>query len=338
LEGWFQRAAGGQRQLGFISGEVGIGKTTVVDLWLGRLAARQDVRVGRGQGVEHYGAGEPYLPWLEALGQLARGSGGAAVVAAVRRYAPMWLVQLPGLVSEPELERLQRQVQGATSARMGRELADVLDVLAAEAPLVVVLEDLHWSDRSSVECLASVAQRRVPARLLVLGTYRPAEVVIRGHPLRGMVQELGGRGQAAELHLEVLAAADVAAYVAGRLGGPVAAALAAFIYDRTDGNALFMVNMLEHLVQQGEVVRRGGSGRCGKRRRRRVCRRAYGSCCCAASRTSRPRRGGCWRRPVWWARRLRWRRWRRGCRGRWRRSKCCAKGWRRRTTSSKTPA
>jgi predicted ATPase len=259
LEGWFRRADSAQRQLGFISGEVGIGKTTVVDLVLGRLAAGSGVRVGRGQCVEHYGEGEPYLPWLEALGRLARGQRGSEVLAAMRRYAPLWLVQLPGLVSELELERLQRQVQGATPARMVRELSELLDVLAAEAPLVVVLEDLHWSDRSSVECLTSLAQRPEPARLLVLGTYRQAELVIRRHPLRGMVQEMYGRGQAAELRLEVLSAADVAAYVAGRLGGPVAAVLAAFIYERTDGNALFMVNMLEHLVQHRAVVRQEGT-------------------------------------------------------------------------------
>src|SRR5882724_1016495 len=258
LEELFQRAASGQRQVGFISGEVGVGKTTVVDLLLGRVAATSGVRVGRGQCVEHYGEGEPYLPWLEALGRLARGVGGAEVLAAMRRYAPMWLVQLPGMVSELELERLQRQVQGATPARMVRELAEVLDVLAAEAPLVLVLEDLHWSDRSSAECLISLAQRQEPARLLVLGTYRQAEVVIRRHPLRSVVQELCGRRQAAELLLEVLPAEDVAAYVTGRLGGPVTAAVTAFIYGRTDGNALFMVNMLEHLVQQGTVVRRAG--------------------------------------------------------------------------------
>ena len=123
---------------------------------------------------------------------------------------------------------------------------------------MLVLEDLQWSDRSTVEALAYLAQRREPARLLVLGTYRPVEVLLRGHPLRGMVQELCGRGQAADLRLEFLPAADVAAYVAGRLGGPVAAPLAAFVYERTDGNALFMVNIVEHLVQQGLVVRRAG--------------------------------------------------------------------------------
>src|SRR5262245_17772839 len=204
LDAWFQRAATGTRQLVFVSGDVGMGKTTVVDLWLARLAAGSagsGVRTGRGQCVEHYGAGEPYLPLFEALGHLARGPGGAEVLAVLRQYAPLWLVQLPGVVREAELERLQRQVQGATPGRMLRELADALEVLAADTPLVLVLEDLHWSDRSTVDCLGYVAQRRVSARLLVLGTYRPAEVVVREHPLRGLVQELCGRGQAAELRL-----------------------------------------------------------------------------------------------------------------------------------------
>ena len=132
LEGWFQRAAHGARQLVFVSGEAGVGKTTVVELWLARLAAGSGVRIARGQCVEHYGEGEPYLPLLEALGQLSRGPRPQEVLAVLRRYAPMWLVQLPGLVSEPELERLQRQVQGATPARMLRELAEALDVLTAD--------------------------------------------------------------------------------------------------------------------------------------------------------------------------------------------------------------
>jgi hypothetical protein len=72
------------------------------------------VRIGRGQCVEHYGEGEPYLPFLEALWQLSHGPERDAILAALRRYAPLWLVQLPGLVSESELERLQRQVAGAT--------------------------------------------------------------------------------------------------------------------------------------------------------------------------------------------------------------------------------
>jgi predicted ATPase len=258
LESWCQRAATGRRQLVFVSGEAGVGKTTVVDLFVARLAARSEVRSVRGMCVEQHGEGEPYLPLLEALGQLGRGPEGADVLAALRRYAPLWLGQLPGLLSETELARLQPRVHGATPARMLRELAEALEALTADRPLVVVLEDLHWSDRSTVEFLAYLGQRQAPARLLVLGTYRPVEVMLQAHSLRRTLQELYGRGQAVELRLEFLPTEDVAAYVAGRLGGPIVPALAAFVHVRTDGNALFMVNIVEHLVQQGLVVRRAG--------------------------------------------------------------------------------
>jgi predicted ATPase len=255
LEGWFQRAAQGGRQLVFVSGEAGVGKTTVVDLWLAGLGPGTAVRMAWGQCSERYGEGEPYLPILEALGQLSRGPNPQEVLTALRRYAPMWLAQLPGLLNEMELERLQRQIQGVTATRMLRELAEALEVLTTETPLVLVLEDLHWSDYSTVEALAYLAQRRQPARLLVLGTYRPVETILQAHALRHTVQELCGRGLAVELRLDLLPASDVAAYVAGRLGAPTTATLAAFIHERTEGNALFMVNIVEHLVQQGLAVR-----------------------------------------------------------------------------------
>jgi predicted ATPase len=254
----FQRAAQGTRQVVWVSGEAGVGKTTVVEQWLACLANERGVRIARGQCVEHYGEGEPYLPLLEALGQLSRGPDHRPVLDAVRRYAPMWLIQWPGLLPETELQRLQHQLQGATSARMLRELAEALDMLTAETPLVLVLEDLHWSDRPTVDCLNYLAQRRVPARLLVLGTYRPLEAAIQVHPLRHIVRELCGRGYAVEMRLELLTSEDVTAYMTGRLGGAVSTRLAAFVYERTEGHALFLVNIVEHLVGQGVVVRREG--------------------------------------------------------------------------------
>ena len=116
----------------------------------------------RGQCVEHYGEGEPYLPFLEALGRLGHGPERDAVRAVLRRYAPMWLAHLPGLVSEPELERLQGRLHGTTPARMLRELAEALEVLTADRALVLVLEDLQWSDHSTVE--ASPTWRSGPSR------------------------------------------------------------------------------------------------------------------------------------------------------------------------------
>src|SRR5262249_57535118 len=115
-------------------------------------------------------------------------------------------------------------VTGATPARMLRELAQALEMLTADAPLVLVLEDLQWSDRSTVDLLAHLAQRREPAQLLVLGAYRPVDLVLQAHPLHGLVQELGGGGRGGELPPELLLAAGVAADLGGRLGGPAAPA------------------------------------------------------------------------------------------------------------------
>jgi predicted ATPase len=140
---------------------------------------------------------------------------------------------------------------------MLRELAEALEALTLSTPLVLVLEDLHWSEGATVTLLSYLAQRRAAARLLVLGTYRPADVVVRGHPLRGMLQELRGRGLCDELALELLLPDEVRAYAVARLGGPVSAALSTLLYRHSEGNALFLVNLLEHLLEQGLVQQEG---------------------------------------------------------------------------------
>ena len=247
----------GQRQCAMLSGEAGIGKTTVVDLFVASLPTPSEVGIGRGQCVDLYGEGEPYLPLLEALGQLGQASHREALLSVLQRYAPTWLAHLPTLLGDRERERLQLQHPEVTPGRMLRELAEALEVLTRSIPLVLVLEDLHWSDVSTVNLLTYLAQRRDPARLLVLGTYRPVDVVVRAHPLRGILQELRGRGVCDDLALELFLPDEVEAYTAARLGGEVTAELVALLYHQTEGNALFLVNLLEHLVEQGVVKQEG---------------------------------------------------------------------------------
>jgi predicted ATPase len=194
---------------------------------------------------------------LEALGQLGRSPQREALLAVLQRYAPTWLVHLPGLLDDGERERLQSQLQGVTPVRMRRELAEALEAFTTTIPLVLVLENLHWSDVSTVNLLTYLAQRREAARLLLLGTYRPVDVVVQEHPLRGVLQELRGRGLCDELSLELLLPEDVEAYATARLSGKVTAALTALLYHHSEGNALFMVNLLEHLVEQG-IARQEG--------------------------------------------------------------------------------
>jgi DNA-binding winged helix-turn-helix (wHTH) protein/tetratricopeptide (TPR) repeat protein len=255
LQHWFERASRGERQLVFVTGEPGIGKTTLVDLLQAWLQGRPQVWVGRGQCVEQYGEGEAYLPILEALGDLARGPGGTHLTESLRRYAPTWLVQLPALVSEAGRQAVQTTVQGATRERRLRELVEALEAVSHDVPVVIVLEDLHWSDPSTVECLSSLAQRRRPARLFVIGTYRPADLVLEKHPLKGVKQELQAHGHCEEVRLELLSAPAVQTYLARRFPQhSFPSELATVIHHRTDGNALFLVNVVEELVAQAIVV------------------------------------------------------------------------------------
>jgi len=137
------KALGGQRQLVFVTGEPGIGKTALVETFLADVAEASLARIGSGQCVEQYGAGEAYLPILDALGRLGRAAGSEPLLQTLKQHAPTWLEQLPGLLSDREMAAVQRRAQGATRGRMLRELAEVLDALTREAPLVLLLEDLH---------------------------------------------------------------------------------------------------------------------------------------------------------------------------------------------------
>jgi DNA-binding winged helix-turn-helix (wHTH) protein len=219
LHQWFAKALQGERHLGFITGEAGIGKTTLVDTFVTQLAGQAPVWIGHGQCIEQYGAGEAYLPLLEALGQMGRTPNGPQLVALLRQQAPSWLLQMPALVAPAEYEALQRYAGATTRERMLRELAEAVEVLTAVRPCVLVLEDLHWSDTATIEWLAYVARRREPARLLLLGTYRPVEAIVRAHPVRPMVQELTVHGYGTELCLQEWSEAGVAAYLVQRGAG-----------------------------------------------------------------------------------------------------------------------
>ena len=262
LHGWFEKALSGERQLVFVTGEPGIGKTTIVEAFLGRLAAEDKVWIGRGQCIEHYGVGEAYMPVLEALGRLCRDPEGGKLIDLLSQYAPTWLVQLSAVVKADEFELLQRKVQGATHERMLREMGDAFAVLTAERPLILCLEDLHWSDVSTLELLSVLARRQETARLFVLGTYRPVEMLGNGHPLRAVKQELQLHQQCEELRLGLLTEPHVAEYLLARFaigahGRASLQQLARAIHQRTEGNPLFMVNVVDYMTAQGVL---GGAG------------------------------------------------------------------------------
>src|SRR5262245_29707852 len=134
----------GQRQVVFVIGEPGIGKTSLVDVFQREAAKRPEVAVARGQSLEGFGGKEPYYPVFEAIGQLMRADAGGLVLDTLTSSAPTWLIQFPSLVSAELRDDLTRQTAGATRERMVRELCEAIERITRERELVIVFEAIHW--------------------------------------------------------------------------------------------------------------------------------------------------------------------------------------------------
>ena len=256
---WLEKMLSGERQTVFITGEAGIGKTVLVDTFARAIASDRSIRVARGQCLEQYGPGEAYLPILEAIGRLCR-EHGRQVVDVLRAYAPMWLLQMPSLMSAADREVLSHEVFGATRERMLREMGDALEVLTSELPLVIILEDLQWSDYSTLDLISYLARQRHRAQLMLIGTYRTVELIVSGHPLQAVKRELLAKQQCEELLLEYLSEEAIALYLSVRFANNrFPSDLAGLVHDRTSGNPLFMVNVVDYLVADGFIGESEGS-------------------------------------------------------------------------------
>lgn len=242
-------ALDGHRRIVWVAGEAGIGKTTLID----RFAAEVGAAVfARGQCVDQYGTAEPYLPVLEALGALCRAD--RTITSLMRSVAPMWLLQLPWLCDEAERTALRRELAGVGHERMLRELGELLERCTERRPLLLITEDLHWSDHATVQLIDHVARRRAPARLMWLASFRLAEVIAADHPLNTLRHELRLHRLCDEIVLDALSERDVADYVGARFPGrDVPEPFVRALHARTDGLPLFVVNVLDDLIGRGSL-------------------------------------------------------------------------------------
>lgn len=253
------RADAGLRQVVFVSGEAGIGKTTLLDRFVEQTRAGTNALVVGGQCVELAGGTIAYLPILDLLGRLCAEEARDDAVPALERWAPSWLLQLPGVVDAATVERLRLRVPSPNRERMLRELADAFEALAAERTLMLVVEDLHWSDRSSIDALAYLAQRVRPARLLLVASNRPADAAHADHGLASARQSLIAQRRVVELVLAPLSAPDVATYLAHRLpGAALAPGIAESLHARTSGNPLFVTATVDFLLERALLGADGG--------------------------------------------------------------------------------
>jgi len=249
-EAW-QRAAGGSRQLVFVCGEAGIGKSALVDDFLATLP--DGTAVARSQCVEHYGPAEPYMPLLEALNALCRTGIGPTLRQRLPVVAPTWLLQMPWLMGAEDRRALRQEAGAATQDRMLRELGELLDRSGDAAPVVVVFEDLHWSDHATVQALAFIAHRRTASALLIIGTFRPTELIIQQHPLASLRHEFKMRRLCQEIALEPLSQRDLGEWLEHQFHARAPDAFTQALHDLTSGLPLFATHVIEEWIASGAM-------------------------------------------------------------------------------------
>lgn len=245
-----------------VAGEPGLGKTTLVDEFLGELSARADApTVARGRCSERLAGTDAYLPILEALDGLLHGDDRDGFVSMLRSIAPTWYAQVVPLASDDSsAARLLADVKNASQERLKREFTALVTALARRRPLVLFLDDIHWADVSTIDLLAYAAGRFDAVRALIVATYRPSDLALARHPFAALKLDLEGRGLAREIALAFLSRDDVVQYLALQCPGHrFPAELAGLVHARTEGNALFIVDLVRYLRDRGVLVETDGA-------------------------------------------------------------------------------
>lgn len=243
-----------------VSGEPGIGKTTLVEDWLRELRTSGRVAgIGHGRCSERLAGTGSYLPVLEALEGLLRGESGSLAARTMRDFASAWYAQLAPVQIDPSAEAFQAQARAATLERMKREFLAFATELCRRLPLVLFVDDLHWADASTVDLLAWLGRHAAGLRLLVVVTYRAAEMHAGRNPFVPVQLELQRHGVCRELPLAFLTHRDVGCYLA--LEFPehrFPTDFAGRLHSKTEGNPLFLAELLRHLRDRGVIVCREG--------------------------------------------------------------------------------
>jgi len=259
LRAAFEQAAAGRGGMICLRGEPGIGKTTLVEDFLGELAeSSSSCLIARGHCSERLAEAEAYLPVVDALENLLRNDASGVAQQTLKLVAPTWCAQLsPSFACcGPGAEQ---SATAYSQQAMLRELCGFLQQASRLATVVLFFDDVHWADLSTVDLLAHVGRQCQDLRVLILVTYRPTEMLLGRHPFRNVQLELQGRGVCTELELGFLTRPQVDDYL--RLLFPNHALpddFADLIFARTEGSPLFMADLVRYLREQGVLAEING--------------------------------------------------------------------------------
>lgn len=239
-----------------VSGEPGIGKTTLVEDTLRAIAARGvPAYIARGRCSERLAGAEAYLPCLEAFDSLLKGDGRETVARILKALAPAWYAQLSAADSADASANLA--AKAGSTERLKRELQACLEELSRLRPVVLFFDDVHWADASTVDLLMYVAARFDRLRVLIVATFRPNELRRANHPFLAVLHDLQGKGVGRETAVDFLTSNETAEYLERNFPNhQFPSELATLIQDKTEGNPLFMVDLVRDLRNRGVIAQR----------------------------------------------------------------------------------
>ena len=274
LEAAFAQVRAGHGVLVGVAGEPGIGKTTLVEDVLVRISERErNCAIARGRCSERLAGTEGYLPWLEALSNLLREGenslqgrtlefGTVSLPDAMQQMAPTWFLQVAPMSTGSSSAARPMFERAASQERLKRELVEFLKEASQTDPLVLFFEDLHWADASTIDLLGYVSGRFQDSPLMIIVTYRPSELTLASHPFLQLKRELQMHGSCIEIALDFLNQGEVETYLSFEFPeNDFPAQLSHLIYSKTEGNPLFMVDLVRYLRDRGAIAFNDGRWR-----------------------------------------------------------------------------
>jgi DNA-binding winged helix-turn-helix (wHTH) protein/tetratricopeptide (TPR) repeat protein len=260
----FDQVQAGRRQCVIVSGESGIGKTTLIEEFLTELAATHQVWIASGRATEQHSQHDSYLPLLEACEGFHRVPEAPLIATLFQQYAPQWLALLPAL-REIAPKATAHKPPSPTREGLHQQVIVALEALSQQRPVVFWIDDLHWADVSTIDLLQLLARRRENAALLLVVACRSISALDPDHPLTTFCQELTLHKEAVPLALSPLAENAVWLYVAHRFPTlPLLdqQALAHWLFIRTEGVPLFVVTAADAAINQRLIIEHDGQWSC----------------------------------------------------------------------------
>jgi tetratricopeptide (TPR) repeat protein len=250
----FASACQGTGLMVTVSGDAGMGKTTIVEDFVSEVeSGGRAAWIARGRGSERLAKTDAFVPIFESLDELTRGESGVQAAQVMKTAAPGWLSQLA-----PARDDLAGSRPEVSAERMRREFVRFFEALSVLRPVILFLDDLHWADASTCDLLFYLGSRMRDIRILIVATYRPSEL-FGMHPFLPVRLALEQKGASQDIQLEFLTRGDIECYLNRRFpDNRFPTELVSVVHERTEGNPLFMRDMMNFLVDKRILIDRAG--------------------------------------------------------------------------------